>query len=170
MKTYLIISLGLFIFFNSPAQIVSTYKFSFCEDSVRWITTPIGLKIDGLASFEYQENGKIAVVRYDLNDDGITEYILMYNCTKEGDCDYVVIDGKTLCSIGFVGGAYILISDAKSFGFKSIKTLDYSGCCSYSSKLYEYDGKEYQQAKSYELNTIEKDSLLNVIHNISISK
>jgi hypothetical protein len=164
MKISLILVSGLFYLYICPAQNIPHAEFSFCEDSVRWIKTPKGLIIDGLESDVYEESGNIAVVRYDLNNDGNPEYFIKYDRTKEGNCEYVIIDGKTLHPIGDVGGLDILITEGKRHGFQSIITFLYSSIDSRKNEEYEYNGKEYQPTKSFERNEVEMDSLLNLIN------
>jgi len=166
MKLSLIFSLMVFCFYICLAQNIPYIKFNVNEDHTRWIKTPKGLKIYYLDKCEYETDGKIEVVLYDLNADGKPEYFIKYYETKFLECGYAIVDGKTLCQIGDVGGKDVYVSERRKHGFYSIITISRA---SIDFELYEYNGEYYQKTKSIH-NDSGIDSLSCLIDSIMKSK
>ena len=142
--------------------------YSFEPESARWIIPPDGLNINSPEMVEDQDiqNGKIAVVRYDLNADGTSEYFIKTLCGN-GGCDFYIYDGKTFRSLGDIFGSPIWICEGKHFGARSILTYSHQSADSGNWTIYEFNGKEYQVTQSTLLKGNEVVSFFDAI-NISI--
>ena len=147
-------------------------KYYFDGDSARWVKIPAKLEHSEEVVLEEGQNiknGKMQVIRFDLNEDKIPEYFIIKGCGN-GGCGYTIYDGKTYSLLGEIFGDPVLISEGKRFGYYLIMTYSHQSANSGNWTVYEFNGRKYQVTRSMLLKGDDVESLFEMINGASKSK
>jgi hypothetical protein len=89
----------------------------------------------------------------DLNDDGISDYILkgVARACGTGGCLYVIMDGRSARSLGSVWGNPLVVRAHASHGFQDIDAYSHGGASSGTFTSHAFDGSQYVRRSSRSL-------------------
>lgn len=107
-------------------------------------------------------DGKVLVVRMDLNNDAEPEYFVRTTCGN-GGCEYPIFDGRSRRFLGSVFGSAIWLAESISRGMPVIESYSHLGASRGVVARYEFDDTRYKEVSSQELSVELNDSFFEAL-------
>jgi hypothetical protein len=104
-------------------------------------------------------DGKVLVVRIDLNGDNFQEYFVRTLC-GDGGCEYPIFDGRTRCFLGSVFGSEIWLLHRTSHGMPVIESFGHVSASEGLIGRYQFTGTTYHLVSSRTVRTGEETELM----------
>jgi hypothetical protein len=134
------------------------FRVIFDLNDCQWIEPLDEFFRDGLVIEQGQgKDGKVLVVRIDLNGDGEPEYFVRTTCGN-GGCEYPIFDGRSRRFLGSIFGSVIWLSKSNSRGMPVIESYSHLAASRGVVARYEFDGTRYKDISSQELSGEPNDS------------
>jgi hypothetical protein len=133
------------------------------------IQVPADIRRAFADDLEYDDGVPIKGVTFDLDGDGVLDFLLQSApslCGNAG-CVYVVCDGATHRKVGeFFGSLYVLAERTR--GYPNISTYSHLSAASATYMEYRFDGRSYVVTSRLTLEGAELDRLSETLRQIPI--
>jgi len=109
------------------------------------ISIPAAVRQNVSATLEYRDTDTIKGVLFDLNEDGISDYIVQSSASLcgTGGCGYSIVDGASRNRLGDVFGDPLYVLATKVRGYFVIETYGHLNARSGKFVTYEFGGTAY---------------------------
>jgi hypothetical protein len=109
---------------------------------------------------DLDKDGKLLIVRIDLNGDSVPEYFLRTLCGN-GGCEYPIFNGRTHAFLGSVFGSEVWLLQRRSHALPVIETFSHVAAMLGTIASYEFNGTRYEKVSSREIDDEETQLLYN---------
>lgn len=168
-----IAALSLAISLASAASVATAQRLSINRWAMQPLAVPNAIRdLPDFSDLEYDDTSHVVGMKVDLNQDGRPDYLIRSAESLCGfhACDFLIVDGATLHSLGIVSGGTFYFDQAPRGRFPTLHSMTSSSASTATWTEYTVQNGKYQEGASRELNESQIDSATNALKKVPVVK
>jgi hypothetical protein len=132
------------------------------------VSVPTRIRSRVGADLEYDDSEPMKGVVFDLDGDGVKDYLLQSapSLCGNGGCIYVLCDGATGRKLGQFFGSPLYIRAERDHGYPKIATYSHASAASATYTIYSFDGTAYEITSTRTVEGAAMDRLLETLRRV----